>query len=122
MTTDFKGNSINNVLVEGNAESLYYALEEKEADLDSVHVKLTVTMGMNKMICSKMRIIFEDGKVNTVNAYVKPDAQFIPPQEIKEADRKLKGFIWREDQRPTREQVVRKSGNENQTGKIVKDP
>ncbi len=122
MTADFKGSSINNVLVEGNAESLYYALEEKEADLDSVRVKLTVTMGMNKMICSKMRIIFEDGKVNTVNAYVKPDAQFIPPQEIKEADRKLKGFIWREDQRPTREQVVRKRGNESQPGKIVKQP
>ncbi len=121
MTTDFKGNSINNVLVEGNAESLYYALEEKEADLDSVHVKLTVTMGMNKMICSKMRIIFEDGKVNTVNAYVKPDAQFIPPQEIKEADRKLKGFIWRGNERPTRDQVIKKPGNESQGKKIVKD-
>jgi len=112
MTTDFKGSSINNVLVEGNAESLYYALEEKEQDLDSAKVKLTITMGMNKMICSKMKIIFEDGTVNTVNAYVKPDAQFIPPHEIKEADRKLKGFIWREEQRPTREQVVKSPRND----------
>jgi len=122
MITNFKGSSINNVLVEGNAESLYYALEEKEEDFDSVRVKLTVTMGMNKMICSKMRIIFEDGKVNTVNAYVEPDAQFIPPQEIKEADRKLKGFIWRGDDRPTREQVVKKPSNESPPKKIVIDP
>jgi lipopolysaccharide export system protein LptA len=122
MITDFHGSAINNVLVEGNAESLYYALEEKEADLDSVKVKLIITMGMNKMICSKMKIIFVDGKVNTVNAYVKPDAQFIPPQEIKEADRKLKGFVWREDQRPTREQVVRKPRNETTPQKIVKNP
>jgi hypothetical protein len=122
MITDFKGSSINNVLVEGNAESLYYALEEKEMDLDSVRVKLTITMGMNKMICSKLKIIFVDGKVNTVNAYVKPDAMFIPPQEIKEADRKLKGFIWREDQHPTREQVVKKPGNESLGKKIVKNP
>jgi hypothetical protein len=96
-------------------------LEEKEEDLDSVKVKLTITMGMNKMICSKMKIIFEDGKVNTVNAYVKPDAQFIPPHEIKEADRKLKGFVWREDQRPTREQVVKSPGNDRPQQKIVKD-
>lgn len=122
MTTNFKGSSINNVLVEGNAESLYYALEEKEEDLDSVMVKLTITMGMNKMICSRMRIIFEDGKVNTVNAYVKPDAQFIPPQEIKEADRKLKGFIWRANERPTREQVVKRPANEINNQKIIKDP
>jgi lipopolysaccharide export system protein LptA len=122
MTTTFKGNDINYVLVEGNAESIYYALEEKIVDLDSMKAKLTITMGMNKMICSKMKIIFEDGKVNTVNAYVRPDAKFIPPPEIKEADRTLKGFVWKADQRPTRDQVVKKSGNEIKDEKIVKDP
>jgi lipopolysaccharide export system protein LptA len=121
MTTTFTGNTINNVLVEGNAESVYYVLEEQEFDLDSVQAKLTITMGMNKMICSKMRIIFKDGKVNTANAYVKPDAQFIPPQEIKETDRKLKGFVWREELRPTRDQVVRRQRNEIPDEKIVKD-
>jgi lipopolysaccharide export system protein LptA len=121
MTTTFKGSSINNVLVEGNAESIYYVLEERELDLDSMRAKLTITMGMNKMICSKMRIIFKDGKVNTANAYVKPDAQFIPPQEIKEADRKLKGFVWREEERPTRDQVVNKARNEIPDKKIVKE-
>ena len=121
MTTNFNGSSIQDVLVEGNAESLYYALEEKEGELDSTtQVKLTITMGMNKMICSKMKIIFENGKVETVNAYVKPDAKFIPPQEIKEADRKLKGFVWRQEQRPTREQVVKKPANEIKPDKIVK--
>lgn len=121
MTTTFQGNSINNVLVEGNAESIYYVLEEKELDLDSMRAKLIITMGMNKMICSKMRIIFKDGKVNTANAYVKPDAQFIPPQEIKEADRKLKGFVWREERRPTRDQVVKRTPNEPPDKKIVKE-
>ncbi len=121
MTTNFKGSTINNVLVEGNAESIYFILEEKIMDLDSIKAKLTITMGMNKMICSKMRIIFEDGKVNTVNAYVKPDSQFIPPHEIKEADRILKGFIWRGKERPTRDQVVKRPGNESPPQKIVKD-
>jgi len=121
MVTDFQGSKINNVLVEGNAESLYYALEEKIMDLDSMKAKLTITMGMNKMICSKMKIIFLDGKVNTVNAYVQPDAQFVPPHEIKEADRKLKGFAWKAELRPTRDQVVKRPVNESRHEKIVKD-
>ncbi len=121
MTTTFKGSSLNSVLVEGNAESIYFILEEKEADLDSMKVKLTITMGMNKMICSKMKIIFEDGKVNTVNAYVSPDARFIPPLEIKETERTLKGFTWRADRRPTRDQVVKRSHNDRKDKKIVKE-
>ena len=121
MVTSFQGSAIDQMLVEGNAESLYYLLEEKTEDLDSLKVKLTITMGMNKLICSKMKILFKDGKVNTVNAYVKPDARFIPPTEIKADEKILKGFVWREDQRPSREQVVRRPGNETPSKKIVKD-
>ncbi len=121
MVTSFRGSAIDQLLVEGNAESLYYLLEEKTEDLDSMKVKLTITMGMNKLICSKMKIIFKDGKVNTVNAYVKPDARFVPPTEIKPDEKMLKGFVWREDQRPSREQVVRRPGNEPLSKKIVKD-
>lgn len=111
MLTVFNAGKINSVLVEGNAESLYYALEEKIIEAEDKKYKITATMGMNRMICSRMKISFLDGKVNTVNAYVKPDAKFIPPQEIKEADTKLKGFTWQENLRPTREQVVKKPGN-----------
>jgi len=121
MTTSFKGTSINHVMVEGNAESIYYILEEKELEIDSVKAKLIVMVGMNKMICSKMKIIFENGKVNTVNAYVRPDAQFIPPHELKDADRKLKGFVWRANQRPTRNQVVKRHRNDITGKKIVTD-
>jgi len=121
MTTSFKGSAINHVVVEGNAESLYFILEEKEVEIDSIKGTLVVLMGMNKMICSKMKIIFEDGKVNTVNAYVRPDARFIPPHELKETDRKLKGFIWKAEQRPTRDKVVKRSGNDSADKKIVKD-
>jgi lipopolysaccharide export system protein LptA len=112
MMTQFEAGKIQSVFVEGNAESLYYALEEKIMEAEGKKYKLTATMGMNKMICSRMKIIFLDGKVNKVNAYVQPDAQFIPPQEIKEADTKLKGFNWQENLRPTRDQVVKKPRNE----------
>jgi lipopolysaccharide export system protein LptA len=109
MTTQFSGSKISYVLVEGNAESLYFALDEKETEMAEAIAKITYTMGMNKMICSRMRINFLDGKVNSVSAYVTPDSQFIPPHELKPTDKILKGFEWKDDKRPTKNQVVYKA-------------
>lgn len=105
MTTYFKDKTIDHVIVEGNGESIYYALEEKEVKKDSLLLKITYLVGMNKMICSNIRINFKNGKINNVNSYVKPDASFFPPHEIQDKDRRLKGFTWREAQRPTRADV-----------------
>lgn len=71
-------------------------------------------MGMNKIICSNITIRFRDGNVNNLSFYVKPEASFIPPHELKKEDKTLKGFEWRDDDKPTREDVVRT--------KIVPDP
>lgn len=108
MTTYFKDKNIDHVIVEGNGESLYYAFEQKDIKKDSLLLRITYLVGMNKMICSNIRINFKKGKVNNVNSYVKPDASFFPPHEIKVADRQLKGFSWREEQRPKKSDVVKK--------------
>jgi hypothetical protein len=92
MTTYFAENKVSSVFVEGNAESLYFALDEGDS----------LVMGMNKMLCSKMDIRFKDNKVNTIKALTTPDAVFIPPHEIQEPDRRLKGFTWRIDEKPQR--------------------
>lgn len=108
MMAQFKGSDVQYVNVEGNGESLYYVLQEEEQDLDSVILKITFMAGMNKMVCSNMRINFVDGQVNNVSAYVQPDASFIPPHELKREDTRLKGFVWRSKERPLREDVVKK--------------
>lgn len=109
MTTYFDNKNINHVLVQGNGESLYYALEEKDLiKTDSLTVKLMITMGMNKMICSNMRINFVKGRVDNVSFYVKPDAQLIPIHELKKEDRSLKGFSWRKKEKPLRKEVVKR--------------
>jgi lipopolysaccharide export system protein LptA len=109
MTSYFEGKSIHHVVVKGNGESLYYALEEKDVlKTDSLLVKLLIMMGMNKMICSNMRINFKQGKVNNVSFYVKPDAKLIPVHELKPDDETLKGFVWRIKDRPRRNEVVKK--------------
>ncbi len=107
MTVHFDGSLMSHVIVEGNGENIYFVLQEKEVEVDNKKYKITYLTGMNKMICSNMRINFKEGKVNNVSAYVMPDASFTPPHEIKEADKKLKGFDWKGKYRPTRADVVK---------------
>src|SRR6185295_18833191 len=110
MTANFEGRAIHHVVVQGNGESIYYALEEKKTKEDTLTTKSTETMGLNKIICSNMRINFKKGKVNNISFYISPDASFIPPHEWTDGDRKLKGFTWRGLDRPKREDVVPQKG------------
>jgi hypothetical protein len=45
--------------------------------------------------------------VNNLSFYVKPDAQFIPPHELKKDDRTLKGFNWKAKEKPLKKDVVK---------------
>lgn len=112
MTAHFSGSLIKYVTVSGNGESIYHALQEKEVETDKGKFLITYTTGMNKMICSNMRINFLEGRVNNVSAYVQPDATFTPPHEIKDSDRLLKGFDWKGKLRPARKDVVKRPPNE----------
>lgn len=117
MTAEFRKGNINRVFVKGNGESLYFALEENKKD--SVDAK---AMGMNKIICSDITIRFVEGKVNNLSFYKRPDANFIPPHELKEEDKKLPGFEWRNDQKPKRADVVKNSTPAVDTPKKVLKP
>jgi lipopolysaccharide export system protein LptA len=96
MTANIADSKINRVLVEGNGESLYFALDEKNSLL----------MGMNKIICSNIIIRFKEGRVNNLSFYVKPDANFIPPHELKKENLTLKGYSWKVDEKPTKDDVI----------------
>jgi lipopolysaccharide export system protein LptA len=102
MTAEFKNSNISRVFVMGNGESLYFALEENKSDTTDAKA-----LGLNKIICSNITIRFVEGKVNNLSFYVKPDANFIPPHELKEEDKKLPGFEWRVKDKPTRADVVK---------------
>ncbi|MBX2945956.1 MAG: Organic solvent tolerance protein OstA [Cyclobacteriaceae bacterium] len=101
MTAYFKKNQLHRVVVEGNGESIYFALEDKT----------NLLMGMNKIICSNITIRFKDARVNNLSFYVRPDADFIPPHELKKDDLLLNGFQWKIEMRPTRKEVVKKTNS-----------
>lgn len=109
MTAYFDDKNIHHVIVEGNGESVYYALQQLEEKVKDSTVSVSVVSGMNKIICSNMRINFKAGKINNISFYVKPDASFIPPHELKREDTLLKGFRWRGSDRPSRGTVVRRN-------------
>lgn len=95
MTAEFKEKKLSRMIVEGNGESIYYAFSEEEK----------TAMGVNRIICSNITIRFKEGKVNTLSFYVQPEARFIPPHEIKEEDIRLKGFVWRDKDKPIKTDV-----------------
>ena len=90
MVARFKGNELNKVDVYGNGESIFYMYDEV------THVM----MGMNKIICSDIILIFEDRILKDASFLVNPEGDFIPPHELKESDKTLKGFIWHGELRP----------------------
>ena len=93
----FKKNSLSRIDVLGNAESLYYALDGD-----------TLVSGINKTLSATMRLSFAESKLQKISFLTNPDANFIPPHEIKEDDTRLKGYRWRPTERPTRRTVFGK--------------
>ena len=66
MIANFVDGSIDNVSVNGNGEVIYYLLAEGDS----------LVMGMNRIICSNLKLQFEKGNLNNIRAYVKPEARF----------------------------------------------
>ncbi len=97
MMSYFRDRKLRRVDVLGNAESIFYALDND-----------TATTGMNRVLSANMRILFVDSKLNKISALTNPEAKFFPPHELKPDDERLKGFQWRAKERPTRRQVLGK--------------
>ena len=97
MMAYFRDNQLRRVDVLGNAESIFYALDND-----------TATTGMNRVLSANMRLLFIKSKLDKISVLTNPEAKFIPPHELKPADERLKGFVWRAKERPTRRQVLGK--------------
>jgi lipopolysaccharide export system protein LptA len=96
MISYFQNGNLDKVNVNGNSESIFFALDENEE----------YVVGMNKIICSRMIISFKNNQAKEVSSLIKPDASFTPPHELKEEDLKLRGFNWQIDKRPTLNDLI----------------
>ena len=88
-TAFFDSSELQNVRVVGNAESVYYALDDEDAYI-----------GVNKTVCSDMKIIFGNNEVEGIVFYDKPTANLYPMKEADHAGLEMPGFSWQIDRRP----------------------
>lgn len=96
-----KQTRLETVVVEGNGESIYYALDDKN--------KL---IGVNRVECGKMNLKFTENKINRINFIGKPDGKLIPPVELTVGQNQLDGFNWREKEKPTKEEILKREKDE----------
>lgn len=106
-----KESRLEKILVEGNGESIYYVLDDKNT-----------LVGMNRVECSKMNLNFEKGKIKRIAFIAKPDATLSPPKDISDATKFLTDFAWRIAEKPTKEQTIKhqKYKNASQTKPTLK--
>ena len=85
----FDSSEIDYVKVVGNAESVYYALDDSDAYI-----------GVNKTVCSEMKIIFGSNEVEGIVFYYQPTANLFPMRDADHSGLQMDGFSWQIDRRP----------------------
>lgn len=89
MTAFFKNDELQKMHVVGNAESIYYILDEDDA-----------YTGVNKCVCSSMLINFVDSEINDIFFYTNPTSNLYPMRQADHNALKLPGFRWDSNRRP----------------------
>ena len=91
-----KDGKMDKVFVTGNAETIYFQLKEDKS-----------LIGMYKIICGSVKAEFELGKeLSDVTFYNQVNGDLIPPHELQEGSKRLPGFLWQNDFRPTRKNIL----------------
>lgn len=85
-----ENNALKEVDIIKNTEVIYYMRDDnEEQDL----------IGINKSKCSKINIVFDENEVEDLTMFYDVEGEIYPVEKLHENDRKLKGFVWRQDER-----------------------
>ncbi|MBO0322086.1 OstA-like protein [Muricauda sp. CAU 1633] len=71
-----------------NTEVIYYVYNDDDE-----------LVGIDKTICSKIRLLMADSDIEDITFFVNPDGDIFPETELPPESRKLKGFVWRGEER-----------------------
>lgn len=86
----FDNNQMISLNIFGNSEVIIYGRDDNQ--------KL---IGITKMQASKnIFITIENNEIITTSFFVNPAGKTYPPSQLPDDQRLLKGFVWREDERP----------------------
>lgn len=82
-------NTLRQVDINKNAESIYFARNEKNE-----------LVGIDKSKSGSIRMLFSEGEIQELRKIRQVDGKTYPESEFPENVRKLRGFNWREEERP----------------------
>ena len=84
----FSENKLKEVDIIKNTEVIYYLRNDKNE-----------LIGINKNVSSKINMIFDGKTIDTMTFFTDVDGDIYPEADLPENARKLRGFIWRGDER-----------------------
>ena len=84
----FEDNVLKVIDLVKNTEVIYYMYDDKQE-----------LLGIDKTICSKIRLHMLNNAIDEITFFVNPDGNIFPDKDLPQDSRKLKGFIWRGDER-----------------------
>lgn len=90
MTAYFRGGELYHLLVEGNAQSLYYLLQ-----------KDSTIIGLNKTESPYLSMDIEKNQIKRLKLWSTTTAVTTPLPQLKEGESRLEGFVWLDYLRPT---------------------
>jgi lipopolysaccharide export system protein LptA len=91
-----------------NTEVIYYMYNDDQE-----------LIGIDKTICSKIRLNMENNDIDELIFYINPDGDIFPEKDLPVDSRKLKGFIWRGNERIlSKEDIFDEDDNNIQLVKI----
>lgn len=91
----FRDNKLSEVDLVKNTESIYYIYNDDNE-----------LIGIDKKKCSKINMQISNNQIETVTAFDKIESNLYPESEFPENARRLRGFIWRGDERITSKEGI----------------
>ena len=84
----FEENKLREVDVVKNTEVVYYMYNDKNEFI-----------GINKTICSAINLTLNEDQIEDITFFTRPDGVIYPDKDLPKNARKLRGFVWRGDER-----------------------
>ncbi|MEC9195696.1 MAG: OstA-like protein [Bacteroidota bacterium] len=105
----FKEGELREIDVSKNTEVVYYMYSDEDNEL----------IGIDKTTCSRLKMVTRENQIEDITFFVSPDGNLFPDKDLPHNERKLEGFIWREDERPnTIQELFSKEDNQFQPTEI----
>ncbi|WP_246022074.1 OstA-like protein [Flavobacterium cellulosilyticum] len=84
----FEEGKLHDVDIIKNTEVIYYMRNDTQE-----------LIGINKNVSSKINILFDKNEIETITFFTAVDGTIYPEKDLPEPDRKLRGFVWRGEER-----------------------